>query len=258
MTTKNSLWVYKVEIEAVWLSKLSVDEQSLLLLAGHFANEIAALIKLFAWCNNHHVQTELEQAAKNSQSLLLSRILTGKLLEGWELLRVGFFGTRVSSTYHERLDDPGRAALSRLKTYFNGPNAIRSIRVGHAFHYDFNAFKIAWESADRDEKLVFYLAHSYLNSFFQASDTIAMKSLLASVPSIDSAEAMERWIQDSTDIAGVFLEFISSLMFVGMQRMLPDDFNVLNSPQIEISDAPSADEIAIPYFAHVLDRDKRI
>lgn len=240
--------IYVVTIDRSQFDKLDDREQCLLLFAGHFANELNSLIKLFHWSSNFDSGLHIEKAARNSQALMLARILTGKLAQGWELIQSAYFTTSLSKIYDPHLDEPTKNALKALKQYFSAPNIIRSIRNTHSFHYDFEELKSALRRTPIDEQLVFYMAREYVNSFYEASDVIANRSVLEQINSNSASDALEKWISDTTRVAGLFLELLSGLMFIAMSRLLPTEHDILDSPVIEIDTAPSMDEVSIPFF----------
>lgn len=238
--------IHKLEIPRSCLENLDENERAFYFFIGHFGNEINALIKIFYWCNNYAGEHSLEKRTRNFQALLLARILTGKLLEGWNLLQASFFGTGLSKKYEASLSGEPAAALKRLKRYFSSTNLIDTVRKKHAFHYDFDAFKISVSKIPDDEELVFYLAENNANSFYAASDLIANLATLESVQTGDIKLALEKWIDETSKVTGWFISFISGCMIVITEKCYPGEVPFTT---LTISGAPHMDEIVVPYFA---------
>ena len=127
--------VLRVSISRDKLLATPPAERALFLALGHLSNEITALNKLMLWASETTPRNDAESDGRLAIVLILIRILTGKLKEGWELLRKAHFGSAVSRTYHSQLPPEGKEAIDRIKEYFSSKNLVSEVRDSFSFHY---------------------------------------------------------------------------------------------------------------------------
>ncbi len=239
--------IYKVKFSKEKLSELPADECALFLSLAHLSNEIVALDKLIIWSFDF---TTDDEAISNGQSVLtmmLIKILSGKLKEGYDLLTKKFFGTKLSREYEHSLPEDCKDSLVNLKRYFSNRNAINTVRNNYAFHYAPDELKAALPNTPEDLFLYFEEGQqgNTLNFF---ADAIANHALLKSLGYKDDREAFNQLIKESTDVASWILNISSSLMgnFVLRHRS-----GIIEGDLEEVSfdkNLPLSRNIIIPWF----------
>ncbi len=110
------------------------DERALFILLGHAVNEINILNKTFYLSTMFENESEWVVQIHVSQNLVYARTLIGKLYEAWQLLKKGYFQTKLSEKYDAQLETTVVDALKQLKKYFGPKNLIADIRNGFSFH----------------------------------------------------------------------------------------------------------------------------
>jgi hypothetical protein len=156
----------KIQIPKDRFRRIPKDEQVLFVLLGHLANELNVLGKLMGWCHNAPRASQAEADAHLMQTVFLAKLLAGKLNEGWETFRRGFFGAGLSKEYHPLIEKPQRSDLDQLKRYFDRrDNAVRLVR-NLTFHGSLDQIASCLEQSFsfRDE-LTIFLGREYANSF---------------------------------------------------------------------------------------------
>jgi len=67
-------------------------------------NEFITLTKISAWSTPTVPSANtIEAAVSNSQGLMISKILAGKLYEGWQLMHKAYFSSKLSLVTFPRL-----------------------------------------------------------------------------------------------------------------------------------------------------------
>jgi hypothetical protein len=203
--------IYKVKFSKEKLRELPADECALFLSLAHLSNEIVALDKLIIWSYDFSSENEATTDGQIALCMMLIKLLSGKLKEGYELLTKKFFGTKLSREYEQSLPDEGKEILSRLKRYFSTRNSISFVRNNYAFHYSPDELNTALPSTPEDLVLYFEEGRqeNTLNYFAEA---IANRALLQSLGYRDDHEAFDQLINESTEVAGWILDISSFLM----------------------------------------------
>jgi hypothetical protein len=142
-------------------------------MAGQLANEINILTKLvwFGMNQERAAAKGVPQEAALSQTLLLIKILAGKLYEGHALIGKAFSAKKLYQKYQNRLNDEGRNSLQQINRYFgNSDNMIKRIRNEFAFHFETNEIDAIYDQLPSDGSLCEYWGTQYAghNLYFGA------------------------------------------------------------------------------------------
>jgi hypothetical protein len=215
---------------------------------GHLANELNVLNKTFYLCSQFKEEPKWRTHAHTSQALVFARILVGKLYEGWELLRKGYFESQISKRYDEKLNKEAKDGLGKLKQYFGRDNLIKEIRNNFAFHYSVEDAKSVLAQDLNEEELLMYLAESNGNTLYYFSEYIVNYALLEAIEKGDPGKALERLISESSKVVSWFNDFASGVMVHIIEEYLLEDDGKLVLEPIEIGEVPVAKKIEIPYF----------
>ena len=122
---------------------LSPEELHFFLLITGITNEISFLTKLSVYSLlSLPSEADLEGNSLSMLILFLHKLLAAKLFEAHELLKVRYFGAKISVHYKD--DDDLTAILRDINSYFSKENAIEKLR--HNFsshHYDDDKLLVA-------------------------------------------------------------------------------------------------------------------
>jgi hypothetical protein len=249
------LEIHHITLSKEQLAGIPVQERNLFILLGHAANEVGVLAKLFHYCAGNHFEEPILEKAELTQAMLLGRLLTGKIYEFWKLMQNGYFGTGLSKTYRDILDEEARSTLEAMKRYFGQDNLIARVRNGHAFHYDVQQIEDGFRAVVEGEALDIFLSKSNANSLYAFSDTIAGRAMLEAICPADPANAMNLLIVETSRAVAWINAVTGGLMMKCLERYLGGDLYSLGAEVITLKDAPSSQTVSIPYFVQIPTRE---
>lgn len=223
----------------------------MLVLMAHAGNELNVLSKLFHFSARAESTTPILMQAENTQSMVLGRVLTGKIYECWNLMQSAFFRTGISKRYESQFDSAALEALEGLKRYFGRDNLIARVRNGHAFHYSPDQIDAGYRTLVDGDPLEVYLAKSNANTLYTFGDTIAGRAMLEDIKPGDHPRAFEMLVEETTKAVGRINEVIGATMAICFETYLGGDLYSLGAKVVEIEGAPDSQAVSIPYFIEV-------
>ena len=221
---------------------------------AHAANELNVLSKLFHFSAKAASKTPLLTQAENTQSLVLGRVLTGKIYECWKLLQSAFFRTAISKTYQPQFDKEALEALEALKRYFGRNNIIATVRNEHAFHYSPKQVDAGYRTLVDDDPLEVYLAKSNANTLYTFGDTIAGRAMLESIKPGNHQAAFEMLIDETAKAVALINTVIGAMMTICFKTYMGGDLYAMGAKIIEIEGAPDSQDVSIPYFIEIVEQ----
>jgi len=248
-----------VRIHHITLSRTQLDavpetERRLLVLIAHASNEINVLSKLFHFSARAASKTPILMQAENTQSLVLGRVLTGKIYECWRLLKSAFFGTALSKTYQPQFDEEALQALEALKRYFGRDNIIATVRNLYAFHYSTDQVDAGYQRLVEGDPLEVYLAKSNANTLYTFGDTIVGRAMLESIKPGDHQAAFEMLVDETTKAVARINTVIGATMAICFKTYIGDDLYAMGAKLVEIEGAPDSQDVSIPYFIEIVEQ----
>jgi len=230
------------------LSQLPENERTFLLMAGHMQNEFVVLNKFSAMCiSTGESATSIEAAVNGSQSFMISKILAGKLHEGWILMDKAYFSSKLSLTLAPLLPGSTRLSLDGLKSYFSKSNLIFTVRNSFASHYDAGEIARHWHEAASEPDFDFFIGDTYGNTFHYASEIAVDLAVLKGINPKDRAAALETFLDDVRKVADLFNDFLSGVMFVILEKCFGDNPSALGVEE-DVCPTRGFDDIDIPFF----------
>ena len=173
--------IHHITLSRTQLDSIPESERRLLVLMAHAGNELNVLSKLFHFSAKAKSETPILQEAENAQSMVIGRVLTGKIYECWKLMQSAFFGSGLSKKYEPQFDPEASAALKALKQCFGRENLIEKVRNGHAFHYSPEQIDAGYRTLVDGDPLEVYLAKANANTVYTFADTIAGRAMLEEI-----------------------------------------------------------------------------
>jgi len=235
----------KINIPKSKLDTIPEIERVFFIQLMQFLNELNILQKCVIVSNNElESLTTIEKGGQISQAHFFIRTLAGKLYEGWKMIGKNFFETQLSSEYENLLSQKGKESLSELIGYFNdGNNKVRLIRNKFAFHYDKEKIEEEIDKIPQEKLLEMHISKHRVNCLYSISDTIVNWSILNSINSSNSQQAMDILIGDiAIKVSRWFREFCGDCVCIIAKKL------ELNSTEVEIPEPPSIDDVKLPYF----------
>jgi predicted CopG family antitoxin len=235
----------KINIPKSKLDTIDEIEQVFFIQLMHFLNELNVLQKcVIVSSNKLESLTTIEKRGQISQAHFFIRTLAGKLYEGWKMIKKDFLKTQLSEKYENLLSQKGKESLSELIGRFNDRNNIvRLIRNKFAFHYSKEKIKEEIDKISQEELLEMYISEHSVNCLYSISDTIVNWSILNSIDSSNSQQAMDILIGDiAIKVSGWFREFCGDCVRIIYEKL------ELDYTEVEIPEPPLIDEVKLPYF----------
>ena len=240
--------VYEIPISKQQLDSIPADERLFFIQIGHLANELSTLNRLLLFVSNTTGTTELERRARNSQALLLVRLCSGKLFEGWQMLQRDYFGSKVSREYDRLLDESGKNSLNEIKRYFSKNNLIKDLRDNFAFHYPSDDLQNQLQDTKDTGTLYIYLGYAHGNSFYSFADVLVGSAMMSKVQRADSQQAMDALFADPINAIKWFLDFIGSCMIILVEKYLGTTVEALSTNTIEVPNTKKWEDVQVPFF----------
>jgi len=240
--------VYEIPISKQQLDSIPADARLFFIQLGHLANELSTLNRLLLFVSNTTGTTELERRARNSQALLLVRLCSGKLFEGWQMFQRDYFGSKLSKEYDRLLDESGKNSLTEIKQYFSKNNLIKDIRDNFAFHYSSDDLKIQLQHTKDTGTLYVYLGYAHGNSFYSFADVLVGSAMLSKVQGADPQQAMDALFADPIKAIKWFLDFIGSCMIILAEKYLGTTLDTLGTNTIEVPNTKKWEDVQVPFF----------
>jgi len=245
-----------VQIHHITLSRKQLDsipepERRLLVLMAHAGNELNVLSKLFHFSAKAEATEPILQQAENTQSMVIGRVLTGKIYECWKLMQSAFFRSVLSKQYESQLDPEASEALDALKRYFGRENLIEKVRNGHAFHYSPEQIDAGYRTLVDGDPLEVYLAKANANTVYTFADTIAGRAMLEDIKPGDHQRAFEMLVEETTKAVARINEVIAATMTICFKTYIGGNLYALGAKVIEIQGAPDSQSVSIPYFIEI-------
>jgi hypothetical protein len=240
--------VYEIPISKNQLDSIPADERLFFLQIGHLANELSALNRFLLFASNSRGISDVERRARNAQAMLLVRLCSGKLFEGWQMLQRDYFGSKLSKEYDPILDESGRNSLSEIKRYFSKSNLIKDIRDNFAFHYPADDLRDQLRHTSDNDTLYIYLGLAHGNSFYSFADVLVGSAMLSKVQGADPQKAMDTLFDDPINAIKWFLDFIGSCMLILVEKYLGTSLKALGSNVVEVPGAKRWKDVQVPFF----------
>jgi excisionase family DNA binding protein len=235
----NHINIKVVPVTKADLDKIPEPELAFYVHIGHIRNELL-IIEKFLVCTLNNPRGDVLSEVNVSQQLVILRLLTGKVWEGWQLLQ----RTDILSSVEKKLGPKARATLSGLKQYFSQQDNIgRMIRNRFAFHYDPSLIKGQLAQVEDTDQLAIYLAEKSVNCFYQFAEAIADSAMLNAVGKGDYEAALRKFTEEAMQVTRLFIAFSDGCLDYVIENHLLS----AESKAVDIA-APKRDEVSLPFF----------
>lgn len=241
------------------LSALPDDERALLHVIGHALNEMNVVLKLFLLASNYDSEPPVVRHAQLCQTMVLSKLLVGKVHEIWMALKKGYLGTGLSKVYAADLDPEHVEALNKLKKYFGRKSLLESVRNKFAFHYSLEHAIPAPASDTPPEALAIYLGTTVGNSLYQFAEQSMGMAMLDTIDAEDPQRAYDRLFVETQRVVSWLNTIGQGIMFTILERHISLTSQADELESIDIGPVPQATSVRIPFFFEVtvIDADSR-
>ncbi|MCW0232513.1 MAG: hypothetical protein OJJ21_02830 [Ferrovibrio sp.] len=245
---KKQVEIYTLQLSKEKLLNSPNVERNLFFLLGHLANDLLILNRLFLiTAQSTHIRDDsFVKRFNTAQALLIGKIITSKLHEGWELTKKLYFIKEVSQKYDKVMPEPGKQALKALKRYFGKANIATSIRNEFGFHYPINRIDKTIKNINESEELLLYLSPASSNTLYYACDLIPNHEMIHSIGEENMQKSYDRLIDETAKCVKNFNDFIQNYMiaFIESNDVLEGDAG--DRPTITYKSAPKLKHFKMP------------
>src|SRR6266540_1626725 len=219
--------LYVIPVTKAILDSMPEDVRVFFVQAGRLHNEAMWLQKLILASQQHETTNEILTGMQTYQALMLTRLLAGKLWEGWDLLNRSYLGAKLSRHYEKGL--------------------MQDVRNNFAFHY--SPERIRAILTDLEEPgLKIYLSEQSGNTFFQFSETIVNIAMLEGIQKGDYKAALDKLMNQVGDVARDFVTFCDAWIGLVLQEYFPEITDLDKLEKVTLSDLPKIEDIGLNYF----------
>jgi hypothetical protein len=241
--------LYVMPIQKHKLDRIPGAEKAFYIHVGHLRNELMVLTKFLKWSINKPSDNPILIDVQVAQTFLISRMLAGKVWEGWQLLKRCYVGA-VRIAIEGSLPEKPRDAFQALEEYFaTKKNLINMVRNRFAFHYDPSRIEKQLTAVNESDKLTIYIGEKEANVFYQMSETIAAKAMLDAIQPGDFQGANAKLMKQVTEISLCLVRFCDGCLMLMTDSYFGRDRQSLNPEEIELPNPPSRNEIEVPFFS---------
>jgi hypothetical protein len=225
---------------------MSEDHRYAILLLGLFLNDANWLRKLLVRAVLGITGTpEPDGQANFGLTALIATTLVGKIHEGWDRIATGRLGKILDTVLL-----PSELAKLRqeIDAALNGKTFLR-IRNNIAFHYPDRKFDFQKLAAHLDDTdAVIYMApEGYQGDVFsQIASLAGIEPLVALNADQDYRVALKAVWEEVTRVTGLYCIFVNEAMASVLMKSVPR----MTYDDVEIPDAPEADEGSLRFFVH--------
>lgn len=232
------------------LAKLPADERAFLFFLGQAINEISCLSKITYMSGNAPEGHKLLENVHAGQTLILLRILIGKVHEAWTSLRQ----RPVRKIYRDGLSQDQKDIEQALGKRLGQDTVMRGVRK-IAFHFPNDTAEIdnAFSALSEGEPWLFYLSDKVGNSFHYASELVMQRLMIEktenTAPGPNTA-ARSEWRSADTlfeTATSVSRDLVTVLMGYLIQ-IIEKHFGDMHAAPIARIEAPELKKLSIPFF----------
>jgi hypothetical protein len=212
-------------------------------------------LKFAKWTNNVQEMEVPQNEIQVSQTFIISRVIAGKVYEGWQLIRKSYFKTKLSKALDEELDPGTLKSLGELKKYFSQTNIISRVRNRFAFHYGTDEVRSAVQNLHSDDEgMNIYVSELPENFFYQMSEVVVARAMLHGIHS-NLESATLKFTKETRDTAILFIQFADGCLLNMARKYVPSEKARINRASKTIADSVSHHDFYLPFFAEIPQND---
>ena len=242
-----TITVHSITIPKDKLDQAPENVRLTYLMAGNLANDLLILQKLLIMSiNTASAMGAPHSTPVNGSTILLIKLLGGRLYEGWNWLR----GASTKEVMEHFAKDKASAAwlcYSKIKSYFNGDNIINTLRQKVGFHADPDAMKSGYALLAA-EPVTELLSEQRGNSFYSSADLALIGALCHLAGTKNVAVGLGRVADDISNVSNLFGDLVVQIAMYFCIDVLDIDAQsqLDNGTQIEV---PALEELRLPFFS---------
>jgi hypothetical protein len=219
-------------------------------MATGLANDLQTLMKLFAVALGEEQDKLIIRQGSSTVGMLMLRLLSGRLWEGWNLLKNGY--EPIEPHYETDLSPDARAALGELRIYFaKRGNLIATVRDKIGFHADSGIVKRAFERMADDTDLGAYLCRTIGNTLYYSAELIHYEAINGFTGGHDQPGSLRVLVGDVQRLVGHFNTFIFGFARLFLERHLGRQLDDMRDRKSQLDGVPHFNDLKLPFFTEL-------
>jgi hypothetical protein len=242
--------IFEFKVSKQDLARIPADERAFLFFLGQAINEISCLSKITYMSGNAPEGHKLIENVHVGQTLILLRILIGKVHEAWTLFRQ----SPIRKVYRDRLSQEQKNIEQALGKRLGRDTVICGVRkIAFHFHNNVDEINNAFNALSDDEPWLFYLSDKVGNSFHYASELVMQRIMIETIEDASptqGATARDEWrradalFQTATSISRDLVAVLMSYLI----QIIKEHFGDTRAAPIARIEAPELKKLSIPFF----------
>lgn len=239
--------VHPITISKEKLDEAPEEERLTYLMAGNLANDLLTLQKLLVISSNTAAEMgEAHSTPVNGSTLLIVKLLAGRLYEGWNWLR-GPSTTHIKKLFAQDKSCPAWICYREITGYFGRENIIEKLRQKVGFHADAHAMQEGYALLGA-QPVTEFVSEQRGNSFYGSADMALIGALCHLAGTNDVAVALGRVADEISHVSGLFGDLVVQIAMHFCIDVLDIDAQGQLNKVIEI-DVPALGDLRLPYFS---------
>lgn len=249
--------IYSASLTRTQLARLTDDERHFLFLVTHLANEINMVLKACMYTNNSVgdvvLPENIEYKAAVMQFYFWTRMLAGKVYEGWNLLQSRYFSSSLSQKYSKNEDF--KKVIDQIKRYFSrGDTLLELIRNNYAHHVadKDKQISVLLDNYPDSHVFVFYDSNYLGGRFYFAAEELIVHSVRNEYMAAHSGThySHEELVKEILKVTSLFNQLANIYFNACMEIIFAnDEVGARKAIRTEHVTGPNADEVTLPYFS---------
>jgi hypothetical protein len=229
------------------LLQIPDPERKLFITIAHLQNEIRFSLYGAVWSADYSSDNEAIVHGQISLNFFYSKILAGKLHEGWQLLQTHYFRNKpLSLDFNANGSKEAISILKELGKYFGRKNAISEIRNNLSFHYspdDLNK-----HLSELPDELDLYIAkENDANTLYYFAEALANRGVLSKLELSADVNPLEAINSELIGIAKKFNKFNMLYMKYVLKKHSPEIWDG-GVEEIKFENLMEFSKVRIPLF----------
>lgn len=244
--------IFRGQLKKDELLLIPDSERELLVAVAHLQNEIRFLLRAVLWSTDFSSDNESTVHGQVSLSMFFTKLLAGKLREGWELLQACYFSKQeISMDFEKNGSSEALAALAELKRYFGKSNLLHRLRNDHSFH--FSPTEIQRELEETTDDLDMYVEKDTdANTLYYFAEVLANRAAIKSTGLEFGPEALGQLNAEVTSVAGMYSRMNNGLIHYVLSKYKPGIWKG-SAQLVKFEELPSYAAFRFPWFADTSD-----
>lgn len=222
------------------------EERLTYLMAGNLANDVLILQKLLIISSNTAIKLgDLHRPPVNGSTLLIIKLLAGRLYEGWNWLR----GPSTNHIKKRFAQDKAGAAWTCYRSitgYFGRDNIIQTLRQKVGFHADAEAMQAGYALLGA-QPMTEILSEQRGNSFYGSSDVTLIGTLCTLAKTDDVEVALTRIADEIAEVCNLFGDLVLEIAARFCIEVLDIEAQAQLDQSVEL-EVPALADLRLPYF----------